>query len=178
MKTRKAVSLLVSAAVLFTSMNLPDNTLNTFASADVQGMDTSVTQALAQSDKFEFNGLGYIVTDAENSQVYVYECAQAVSAGTLIIPQTVQYAGIEYTVVGIGPYAFYDQNITKVSIPDTVKAIGAYAFMNTSLSSVYLPESVETIGKYAFGIDYEGKTVDVDNAEITLDEIKTNTVTN
>lgn len=40
MKTRKAVSLLVSAAVLFTSMNLSDNTLNTFASADVQGMDT------------------------------------------------------------------------------------------------------------------------------------------
>ena len=133
---------------------------------------------MAHSDKFEFNGLGYIVTDAENSQVYVYECVQAVSTNTLIIPQTVQYAGIEYTVVGIGPYAFYDQNITKVSIPDTVKAIGAYAFMNTSLSSVYLPESVETIGKYAFGIDYEGKTVDVDNAEITLDEIKTNTVTN
>ena len=69
-----------------------------------------------------------------------------------IIPEAVSNKGKTYTVIGIGPYAFYRcEDIELVSMPNTITTIGNYAFgLCSGLKSAYLPKSVKTIGADAF----------------------------
>ena len=63
------------------------------------------------------------------------------------IPSEIQ--GTPITV--IGERAFYDKQITSVTIGNSVTSIGAEAFMNNSqLQSITIPDSVTFIGKWAF----------------------------
>ena len=73
-------------------------------------------------------------------------------SGEVIIPETVTYNGITYSVTSIGDKAFYKcSSLTSVTIPESVKSIGNYAFSNCSaLTSITIPNSVTSIGNYAF----------------------------
>ena len=94
-------------------------------------------------------------------------------SGDIIIPEVVEYEGLEYHVTSIGDDAFREQEITSVIIPNSVISIGeeafAYnyylasitigtgvtsigirAFGYNALTSVVIPESVVSIGRYAF----------------------------
>ncbi|HFH9837751.1 TPA: leucine-rich repeat protein, partial [Streptococcus suis] len=53
-------------------------------------------------------------------------------------------------VISIGNKAFYDSNLTSVSIPDSVINIGEHAFSFNQLTLVSVPMSVTNIGHYAF----------------------------
>ena len=69
----------------------------------------------------------------------------------IIIPSKVEYKEIEYDVTTIGSDAFYNSNITAVSIPNTVKTIQDRAFNYcTELTTITLSEGLESIGHYAF----------------------------
>ena len=72
--------------------------------------------------------------------------------GIVDIPSKVIHEGIEYTVVGIGDYAFSDcRTLTSVTIPNSVTSIGEWAFRNCySLTSVTIPNSVTSISTGAF----------------------------
>ena len=95
--------------------------------------------------------------------------------GDLVIPESVDYDGITYSVVSIEFSTFSDcHNLTSVSIPNTVNYIGNATFFDcyaltsvnipdavthigndlfagcTSLTSVVIPNSVTFIGDYAF----------------------------
>ena len=48
--------------------------------------------------------------------------------GDIIIPESVVYNGITYSVAGIGTKAFYDCMPTSVIIPNSITRIGDYAF--------------------------------------------------
>ena len=54
--------------------------------------------------------------------------------GSVVIPETVTYNGITYSVTSIGDGAFhYCSSLTSVTIPNSVTSIGEYAFWNTGI---------------------------------------------
>ena len=73
-------------------------------------------------------------------------------SGNLVIPETVTYSDISYSVTSIGNYAFYGcSGLTSVTIPNSVTFIGDGAFQQCSgLTSVTIPNSVTSIGYSAF----------------------------
>ena len=74
--------------------------------------------------------------------------------GVADIPSSVEYNGIEYSVIEIGPGAFSNNTntgLTSVIIPNSVNVIGFEAFKWCgNLTSLDLPNSVTTIGTDAF----------------------------
>ena len=73
-------------------------------------------------------------------------------SGEVVIPASVAYESITYSVISIGSGAFnYRLNLTNVSIPNSVTSIGDRAFDGCSgLTSIIIPNSVTSIGERAF----------------------------
>ena len=67
----------------------------------------------------------------------------ATISGDILIPSTVIYNGVSYSVTGIGNYAFSGlTSITSVTIPESVTSIGYFAFGECdSLASVIFAET-------------------------------------
>lgn len=88
-----------------------------------------------------------IVTENNSSPYYT-----TYPTGELVIPDTVAYNGIAYSVTSIGSCAFYNcRSLTSITIPNSIRSIGSKAFMFCSgLTSVIIPNSVTSIGSSAF----------------------------
>ena len=73
-------------------------------------------------------------------------------SGTVTVPAMVTYNNTNYTVMGIGDYAFRDcGNLTKVNLPATIDSIGSYAFTYCSkLTEIDIPNGVTYIADGAF----------------------------
>lgn len=73
-------------------------------------------------------------------------------AGNLVIPDSVTYQNITYSVTGIDDYAFYEcDGLSSVTMGNNISNIGNYAFCNdTLLNSITFSDSLVTIGNYAF----------------------------
>lgn len=80
------------------------------------------------------------------------EVAKGTYSGDIVIPATVVYNGVEYTVRSIAISAFYScRNLTTVVIPNTVLNIADQAFREcTNLTSVTMPNSVANMGTGVF----------------------------
>ena len=100
---------------------------------------------------FEFDGLQYSIIDSETKDVEVTKNIKQHSAN-IIIPETVNYEGVTYTVKFIGAGAFgYNNQITSVSLPGSIEIIRKRAFMDCNgLTSINLPENLKTIYEKAF----------------------------
>ncbi len=71
---------------------------------------------------------------------------------TAIIPASVTYNSVSYSVTSIGESAFESCiSLTSVTIPNSVTSIGENAFLGCSgLTSIDIPNSVTSIGRWAF----------------------------
>ena len=71
--------------------------------------------------------------------------------GVAMIPSTVNYEGIEYSVTEIGDDAFHGcAELTSATLPTSIKKIGSHAFAQSGLSTIDIPNSEIKIGDYAF----------------------------
>ena len=93
-----------------------------------------------------------ITSDTEPYTVEVTRQNLAMQAGNLIIPESVSYNGVEYSVTCIGIWAFVQcSELISVSIPNSVTNIDNSAFRDCySLTSVNVTDYVTNIGGYAF----------------------------
>ena len=89
---------------------------------------------------------------------------------TAIIPASVTYNEITYSVTSIGAWAFSDcTGLTSVTIPNSVTSIGNGAFYCcTGLTSVTIPNSVTNIGYYAFEYCYGLTSVTIPNSVTSI----------
>ena len=73
-------------------------------------------------------------------------------AGDVVIPSSVNYNGVTYSVTSIGDYAFSGcYSLTSIQIPNSVTSIGYSAFYDcSSLTSAEIGNSVTSIGARAF----------------------------
>jgi len=112
---------------------------------------------------YEINGNEATVTRKGNGNVY----DTSVYKGDIIIPETVTYEGVTYTVTAIGNSAFSScRGLLSVTIPNSVTTIGSSAFKWCSgLTSVTIGNSVSSIGLDAFSscIGLTSIIVDPDN---------------
>ena len=73
-------------------------------------------------------------------------------SGDIVVPETVTYEGVDYTVTAVTNFAFYDSySLTSVQLPNTIKSLGMSSFLRcVNLTSIEIPNSVERIMTSAF----------------------------
>ena len=105
---------------------------------------------LASADPVEINGIYYnLIPKAKQAEVTKKPFNYT---GEVLIPASVTYEGVEYSVTSISSSAFWGCSLlTSVTIPNSVTSIGVFAFRECSgLASVTIPNSVISIGDDAF----------------------------
>lgn len=98
---------------------------------------------------FTVDGMKYTITS--DSEVKVVKLSSGYYTGDIVIPSTITYNDVTYTVTSIDAAFNGSSNLTSVVIPNTVTSLGSYAFGSCSkLTSITIPNSVTSIGGYAF----------------------------
>lgn len=113
-----------------------------------------VLSVMTFAHDFEVNGLYF--TKQKNNTVNISfkgtsYASSMVYSGDVVVPETVEFEGVTYTVVGVDDGTFnYCTKLTSVTLPKTVTTLGGYIFENDSkLTSVVLG-SPTTIGNQNF----------------------------
>ena len=84
-------------------------------------------------------------------QVTINNNPYAEISGDIVIPETVNYDGVTYSVTSIERAFQGCSGLTSVTIPNSVTSIGGSAFQGCSgLTSIEIPNSVTSIERYAF----------------------------
>ncbi len=117
----------------------------------------SILSFSAVAADFVTGGIAYNITDFENNTIEVTYPEEGNESevsyiGEVNIPSKLTYNEVEYTITGIGEFAFKEcTELTRVTLPQTLKYIGQYAFFNSSgLKEVLGCEGLEEISGYAF----------------------------
>ena len=93
-------------------------------------------------------------------------------SGPVVIPESVSYNGITYSVTSIGECAFNQcSGLTSITIPESVTSIGDAAFIQcNSLTSITIPNSVTSIGSSAFSYSSNLTSVTIGNSVTSIGE--------
>lgn len=105
------------------------------------------------------------ITYSSNSETTVEVTSQEeFYKGIVVIPSTVQHAGISYAVTAIGEEAFYYcDDLTSVTLPTSVTTIKMSAFAECSgLKSISIPSTVSMIENTVFANCERLRTINVD----------------
>ena len=99
---------------------------------------------------FEVDGIFYDKLNSSEVAVtykgYSYDSYSNEYIGDVVIPSSVKYNGVTYSVTSIGYAAFYKcESLKSIEIPNSVTSIGDYAFyICTSLTNIVV-DSENTI---------------------------------
>ena len=124
-----------------------------FLIANLQAYSQSFSVRMSNSDRLCFQ-----IADTTQRTVEIIRIKSLgntqppLPTGDLIIPSTVKYKDVVYTVASIGDSAFADAiGLNSVSIPTSIKSIGKRAFSGClNLKSIIFPSSNPYIGEDAF----------------------------
>lgn len=103
------------------------------------------------------NGEQYYMTD--DGFTYLLKDGTAVllscdvtTQGDVVLPETIEYEGVIYTLKEIASYAFKNcMDLTSLVLPSTLEKIGDYAFSGcVFLRTLTIPQSVVEMGNYLF----------------------------
>ena len=120
-------------------------TLLLFYAATLSASDTQVDGIW-----YDFNTVSLTATvtyQGPSHDYYSYEYY-----GSVVIPASVTYNNVTYTVTSIGENAFNNcKGLNSVTIPNSVTSIGNWAFyLCSGLTSIEIPNSITSIGNWAF----------------------------
>ena len=142
---------------------------------------------------FESNGIYYnIIQGTKNVEVTHDGSYENSYNGDVIIPEKIIFDGVNYSVLKIGSYAFWNcnrltsiiipntitdiedwsfqgcKNLTSIILHDILTSIGSRAFSDSGLTSVKLPNSLISIGGGAFS-NSKLTSIDIPNSVTTMD---------
>ena len=111
----------------------------------------------ARAHDAEVDGIFYNL-DADNKTATVtfqgdnYDSYNNEYSGDVVIPETVTYDGITYSVTSLGERCFYDcSSLTSITIPNSVTSLGDECFSGCSyLTSITIPNTVTSLGNRCF----------------------------
>ena len=67
-----------------------------------------------------------------------------------VVPETVSYNGLNFTVTTIGYGAFSNCDIVTVSLPQTITEMELFSFSSSSIQYIVLPKNIRSIDDHAF----------------------------
>ena len=104
------------------------------------------------ADKVEIDGIYYELSSSDEAKAASVTSNPSYYSGDIVIPESVNYEEVTYSVTSIGYRAFSScSGLTSVTIPNSVTSIGSEAFYSCSgLTSITIPNSVTSIGYRAF----------------------------
>ena len=117
----------------------------------------------AQAYDFKVDGIYYNILAGKTNEVEVtnkdnfvcenlWDTYENDYSGDVVIPTTVDYNGITYTVTQIGNSAFCDSDITSIAIGSSVTTIDDNAFFSChDLTTITGADAVTSIGERGFG---------------------------
>ena len=112
----------------------------------------TILPMFAMAEAVEINGINYNLVTKDDTNIAEVISRPEKYSGSIVIPETVIYNEIVYSVTSIGNFAFYwCSELTSISIPDNVTSIGSYCFAYCSnLSNVSLSNNLSALGMGAF----------------------------
>lgn len=106
-------------------------------------------EGLAMDSVITVNGITYSITDSIGNQLCVIMANG--QEGNIVIPDTVRYNAIDYSVTSVGDYAFSSSEAHSIILPPTISQIGQYAFRGCkNLESIIVPSGVTELGTSTF----------------------------
>lgn len=111
----------------------------------------------ARAQDAEVNGIFYNLDAANKTATVTFKGNNSGSydkgySGDVVIPETVTYNGITYSVTSLGTYCFADcSSLTAITIPNSVTSLGDFCFEScSSLTAITMLPSTPPTARYIF----------------------------